>query len=197
MIQSFDSIAPRIGKNCFVAPDADVIGDVGIGEESSVWFHAVIRGDVHSIRIGKRTNVQDLSVIHVSNRDGPVPNPTVIGDEVTIGHRAVVHACTVGNRCLIGIGAVVLDGAVIEDECVIGAGSVVTPGTRISGGHLAFGIPARVVRPLNEAEKQLLVFSADNYCRLARKYLELSLRGSASDQSNPVGPSGLLRQGSQ
>ncbi|HBF12191.1 MAG TPA: gamma carbonic anhydrase family protein [Deltaproteobacteria bacterium] len=169
---SFDSIQPKIHASCFVAPQACVIGDVEIGEGSSIWFQTVVRGDVNTIRIGKKTNIQDLCMVHVTNRDAPKPAPTVIGDEVTVGHRVVLHGCTIKDRCLIGIGSIILDGAVIEEECMIGAGSLVTPGTIIPRGHLAWGSPAKVTRPLTAAEKKFLRLSAAHYAQLAKKYGE-------------------------
>ena len=170
MILPFENISPKIHETCFLASQSVVIGDVEIGEESSVWFNTVIRGDVHTIRIGKMTNIQDLSLVHVTNREAPKPANTVIGDEVTIGHRVIVHGCTIGNRCLIGMGSVILDGAVIEDDCIIGAGALVTPNTRIPAGHMALGSPAKVVRPLTDIEKTFIRLSAANYAELAKKY---------------------------
>lgn len=171
MILPFENKTPQIGAGCFLAPQSVVIGDVQLGEGSSVWFQTVIRGDVNSIRIGKKTNIQDLSMVHVTSRDAPKPAATVIGDLVTIGHKAIVHGATIGNRCLIGMGSIILDGAVVEDDCMIGAGAVVTMGTRIPAGHLAFGNPAKVVRPLTDAEKVFLSQSAEHYFKLAQKYV--------------------------
>lgn len=161
---------PSIHSSCFIAPNATVIGDVEVGEGSSVWFGAVIRGDVNSIRIGKKSNIQDLSIVHVTNQDAPKPASTTIGDEVTIGHRVIIHGAAVGNRCLVGMGAILLDHVVVEDECVIGAASLVTEGTRIAAGHLAFGSPAKVVRELTVEERAWLKLSADHYANLAQKY---------------------------
>jgi len=171
MILPFLNITPTIHETCFLASQSVVIGDVEIGEGSSVWFQTVIRGDVNQIRIGKMTNIQDLSMIHVTNREAPVPAATTIGDEVTVGHRVILHGCTIGNRCLIGMGAIVLDGAVIEDEVMIGAGAVVTPRTRIPSGFLALGSPAKPVRALTDAEKTMFRLSAVHYAELAKKYL--------------------------
>lgn len=170
MIQVFESIQPIIHDSVFIAPSAWVIGEVEIGEGSSVWFGTVIRGDVNYIKIGARTNVQDLSMLHVTNREAPQPAPLVIGDDVTIGHRVITHGCTIGNRCLIGMGSIILDGAVIEDDCIIGAGSVVTPRTKIPSGHMAFGNPAKIIRPLRDNEKQMLILSAAHYQHLASIY---------------------------
>ena len=166
MLIALPDAAPQIDASAYVHSSAHVIGNVHLGSESSVWFHAVVRGDVHAIRIGRRTNVQDNATVHVT-RDRYA---TAIGDEVTIGHNAVVHGCTIGNRCLIGIAAVVLDGCVIGDDCLIGAGSLLTPGTTVPPGQLVLGSPARVVRPLTDGERRTLVQSAANYVANAARY---------------------------
>jgi carbonic anhydrase/acetyltransferase-like protein (isoleucine patch superfamily) len=142
-----------------------VIGDVEIGEESSVWFHTVVRGDIHRIRIGRRTNVQDHCTLHVTRRD-----PLVVGNEVTIGHGAVVHGCTVGDVSLIGIGAVVLDGAIIGRGSVIGAGAVVAPGTVVPAHSLVLGVPGKVVKDLGPGSVDGNRVTAANYVELARAY---------------------------
>jgi carbonic anhydrase/acetyltransferase-like protein (isoleucine patch superfamily) len=149
VIRSFGVRAPRISSSAWIAPGAVVVGDVEIGDDSSIWYAAVVRGDVHHVRIGARTNIQDGAVVHVT-RDR---FPTRIGDEVTVGHRAVVHGCDVGDGALIGIGAVVLDGARIGEGALIGAGAVVTPGSRIDANTLALGTPARPVRRLGDEER--------------------------------------------
>ncbi len=141
-------VRPQLGKNVFIAPNATVIGDVVLGDEASVWFGAVIRGDVFPIRFGARTNVQDGSVVHVTGGRAA----TTVGDDVTIGHMVLLHGCTVGNRCLIGMGSIVLDGAEIGDECLIAAGSLVAPRTVIPAGSMVMGRPAKVVRPLKDAD---------------------------------------------
>ena len=140
---------PRVDPGAWIAPGATLIGDVVVGPDSSVWYGCVLRGDLHHIRVGARTNLQDLTVVHVT-RDR---SPAQIGDEVTVGHRAVVHGCRVGDGALIGIGAIVLDGAEIGEEALVAAGAVVTPGTRIPPRALALGTPARVVRELDAAER--------------------------------------------
>ena len=142
--------APRLAPDAWVAPGAVIVGDVELGAGASVWYNCVLRGDVNWIRVGPRTNIQDQSVLHVS-RDG---FPCELGAEVTVGHRAVVHGCRVGDGALIGIGAIVLDGAEIGAEALVGAGAVVTPGTVVPEGMLAVGIPARVVRPLRAEERE-------------------------------------------
>jgi len=172
MIQHFNSIKPDCHSSVFVAPSAWVIGEVKIGEGSSVWFNSVVRGDVNSIVIGERTNIQDLSMLHVTNREAPTPAPLIIGNDVTIGHRVVAHGCRISDRCLIGIGAVILDGVIIEEDCIIGAGSVITPGKRIPAGSMVFGSPAKVIRELTAEERSFLVKSAAHYSKLAQNYKE-------------------------
>lgn len=170
MIIPFKGIIPKVPASVFVAPGAMIIGDVEIGEKSSVWFNTVIRGDVHFIRIGSGTNIQDLSMLHVTRRDHPLR----VGDHVTVGHRVVLHGCTIGNLCLIGMGSVIMDGAVVEDGSFIGAGSLVSEGTVIPSGMLAFGHPAKPRRPLNDAEKEFLRRSADGYIDDAGNYLTMT-----------------------
>jgi len=157
---------PEIHETTFVARSSDIIGEVEIGAESSVWFQCVIRGDVHSIKIGKRTNIQDHSMLHVTRNVAPL----VVGDEVTVGHRVTLHGCTIGNRCLIGMGATVMDDAVVADECVVGAGSLVTQGKKFPKRHLIMGAPAKAVRPLKEKELAYLKKSADHYVDDAKGY---------------------------
>lgn len=173
-IRPFNRILPKLGQRVFIDPACTVIGDVTIGDDSSIWPGTVIRGDVNFIRIGERTNIQDGTIIHVSH-DGPngrpVGFPTLIGDDVTIGHGAIVHACTIGNACLIGMGATVLDGAVVEDHGFVGAGAVIPPGKTVASGELWLGNPAKCVRRLSEVEIQQLHYSAQHYVRLKDRYL--------------------------
>lgn len=166
IVKPYNGIWPRLGEGVYVAPGAAVIGDVELGPECSVWYGSTLRGDVNWIRLGARVNVQDGSVIHVVRRT----HPTVIADDVTLGHKVVAHGCTIERGALIGIGAIVLDGVVIGEEAVVGAGSVVTPGTRISPRCLALGTPARVTRELTEAELAYNRETAANYCKLAREH---------------------------
>jgi carbonic anhydrase/acetyltransferase-like protein (isoleucine patch superfamily) len=161
----YNGIAPKCHGSVFLAEGAMVIGDVEIGEESSVWFHTVVRGDIQRIRIGRRTNVQDHCTLHVTRKD-----PLVVGNEVTIGHGAVVHGCTVGDVSLIGIGAVVLDGAIIGRGSVIGAGTVVAPGTVVPAHSLVLGVPGKVVRDLGPGSGDGNRVTAANYVELARAY---------------------------
>lgn len=157
---------PKIHETAFVAPSADVVGETEIGPESSVWFQVVIRGDVNSIKIGSRTNIQDLSMLHVTRKKWPLR----IGDEVTVGHRVMLHGCTVGNRVLIGMGATLMDGCEIGDECIVAAGALVTEGKKFPPRSLILGSPAKVVRELTEEELAFLPKSAQNYVNDSREY---------------------------
>jgi len=173
MMRPFRGILPSLGRRVYVDEAARVIGDVVLGDDVSVWPFAVLRGDVNFIRIGARTNVQDGSVLHVTH-DGPYSlggMPLVIGDDVTVGHGVILHACTIGNRCLIGMGTRVLDKAVIEDDVFIAAGSLVSPGKRLESGFLYRGSPAVQARPLTEAELANLKYSAEHYVRVKNEYL--------------------------
>lgn len=165
----FHGVSPRLGARCFVAPSAVVAGDVEMGDEVSIWFGAVVRGDVNWIRIGAGSNVQDTSVLHVTYERHPLS----IGRDVVIGHAAVVHGCTLGDGCLVGIGARVLDGAVVEPGAQVGAGAVVAPGTRIPSGQLALGVPARIARPLSDGERDEIVAIAARYRGLAARYRDI------------------------
>jgi len=168
MIHAYKESRPVIDASALIVDSAQVIGDVVIGEESSVWFNAVIRGDVNHIRIGKRTNIQDGSVLHVTRKK----HPLVIGDEVTVGHGVILHACTIGSRCLIGMGAIVMDASEVGDDCIVGAGSLVTPNTQIPPRSLALGSPARVMRSLTEEELRTVRESAANYVADIESYLD-------------------------
>lgn len=159
MILPYRGKWPDIHETAFVAPSSDLIGDVKIGAESSVWFQCVIRGDVNWIRIGERTNIQDHSMLHVTR----VKSPLTIGDEVTVGHRVTLHGCRIGNRVLIGMGAIILDDAEIGDECIIGAGALVTKKMKIPPRSLVLGAPGKVVRALTDEELAYLAKSAKNY----------------------------------
>ncbi len=170
MIVPHQGRVPRIDPSAYVQDSAQVIGDVEIGAHSSVWFNVVIRGDVHQVRIGARTNIQDNSTIHVTGGQWA----TVVGDDVTVGHGVILHGCRVADRCLIGIGAIVLDGVEIEADCLIAAGSLLAPGTRIPAGHLAKGSPAKVTRQLRPDELAHLKQSAANYVEHAARYARSS-----------------------
>ena len=176
MIMNFEENRPKIKKDAFIAPSADVIGDVKIGKNSSVWFGCVIRGDIHKIRIGKRTNIQDLSMVHVTHytkEDKSDGNPTLIGDNVTIGHRVMLHGCTIENACLIGMSATILDGAVIGKESIVGASSLVTKDKKFPPRSLIMGSPAKRIRELSDKEVSFLYESAQNYVESKERYLSL------------------------
>lgn len=158
-IRAFQGMAPRLHPSVFVAEGAHVIGNVEIGEESSIWYNTVLRGDVNTITVGARTNIQDLTMVHVDRGT----HPTRIGDDVTIGHHVVIHGCTIGNRVLVGIGAIVLNGVVIEDDAFIAAGSLLTPGLRVPSGSMVMGSPGKVRRQLTDAEREGLLTSAAGY----------------------------------
>ena len=167
MIRSFDGKRPQLGHTVFLAETCAVIGDVVIGDESSIWYGTVVRGDVMPIRIGARTSIQDNTVIHVTSEF----SGTTIGSDCTIGHAAIIHACTVEDFCLIGMGAIVLDGARIGTGSLVGAGALVTPGTDIPPGSLVVGSPAKVKRPINDKERAAIEYGARHYVELTRRYL--------------------------
>ena len=172
-IRAYRNIQPKLGANVYVDPAATVIGDVELGDDASVWPGAVLRGDVERIRIGARTNVQDGAVVHVTH-DGPYTpggQPCIVGADVTIGHGAVIHACTIEDCCLIGMHATVLDGAVVKRHAFVGAGALVAPGKVVNEGELWIGNPARCVRTLTETEIEALRYSARHYVELKNDYL--------------------------
>ena len=168
MIHPFKGTKPEIDASALVVDSAQIIGDVKIGEESSVWFNAVIRGDVNYIRVGKRTNIQDGCVLHVARKTLPLE----IGDEVTVGHNVILHACKIGSQCLIGMGAIVMDGSEIGEHSIVGAGSLVTPQTKIPPKSLVLGSPAKVKRELTEEEIRRIRESAANYVGDIETYLD-------------------------
>jgi carbonic anhydrase/acetyltransferase-like protein (isoleucine patch superfamily) len=176
-IRKFNDKQPIIGKSVYIDDSAVVIGEVTLGNNVSIWPTVVVRGDVESIKIGDGTNVQDGSVLHVSHAGqfSTRGHPLTIGKCVTIGHKAVVHACTVGDYCLIGIGAIILDDAVLEDYVMLGAGALVPPGKRLESGYLYVGSPARQVRPLKESEKEFLAYSAEHYVHLKNEHLKQTI----------------------
>ena len=166
LIKPYGGKRPHLAADAWVADDATVTGDVTLGPGASLWFGVVVRGDVHHVRIGARTNVQDLSVVHVTGGT----HPTVIGEDVTVGHRAVLHGCTVHDRCLIGIGSIVLDGAEIGPEAMVGAGALVPPGMKVPPRTLVMGTPAKVKRALTDEEVAHLRESAARYVEYAARY---------------------------
>lgn len=172
-LRDFDGRTPSLAPGVYVDPAASVIGDVSLGRDASVWPAAVLRGDVERIRVGAASNIQDGAIVHVTH-DGPYTpggRACEIGNDVTVGHGAILHACTVGDACLIGMHATVLDGAVIGKHCLIGAGALVTPGTETGAGELWLGSPARRVRALSQREIEQLDYSAAHYVKLKNRYL--------------------------
>jgi carbonic anhydrase/acetyltransferase-like protein (isoleucine patch superfamily) len=166
-ILTFRGIRPRIAEDVFVADHAAVIGDVVIGEGSSIWYGTVVRGDMEPIRIGRATSIQDNSVIHITHN----VSGTTVGDRVTVGHNVILHACTVEDDCIIGMGSIILDRSRIGRGSIVGAGALVTPGTDIPPGSMVMGSPARVKRPLTDEERARIASSAEHYVELAREYL--------------------------
>ena len=172
-IRSHRGISPQLGQRVYVDPAATVIGNVSLGDDASVWPGAVIRGDMHRIVVGARSNVQDNAVLHITHASDFNPDgwPLTIGDDVVIGHRAVLHGCTLGNRILVGNGAIVNDGAVIEDEVIIGAGCMVPPGKTLETGYVYVGNPCKQMRALSDSETQFFTYSPSNYVKLKDQYL--------------------------
>ncbi|GAX87395.1 conserved hypothetical protein [Lebetimonas natsushimae] len=175
MILRYKDDFPKIADSAWIAPSADIIGDVEIGEDSSVWFGCVIRGDVHFIKIGKRVSIQDLSMIHVTHfkKEKKIGDgfPTIIGDDVTIAHRVMLHGCKIGKACLIGMSATILDGAEIGDESIVGAGALVTGGKKFPPRSLILGSPAKVVRSLTDEEVEKIYQNAKNYVNYKNEYI--------------------------
>lgn len=174
-IRPFAEFIPKIHPTAYVDETALLIGRINMEADSSVWPMAVIRGDINSIHIGKRSNIQDATVIHVTHagKYNPEGFATVVGDDVTVGHRCILHGCTIHDRCLIGMGVCLMDGVVVESNVIIGAGSLVSPGKTLEGGYLWLGSPARRIRPLNEKEQEFLIYSAHYYAQLKNRYLSI------------------------
>ena len=172
-VRSYAGQHPKLASDVYIDPDSVVIGDVEIGEGSSVWPMTVIRGDIHRIRIGKRTSVQDGSILHVTHAGPYNPDgfPLIIGDDVTIGHKVMLHGCTIGSRILIGMAAVIMDGVVVNDEVIIAAGTLVPPGKVLETGYLYKGNPARQARPLTDKEMTFFSYTSKRYVDLAAAYL--------------------------
>ncbi|KFK92989.1 MULTISPECIES: gamma carbonic anhydrase family protein [unclassified Serratia (in: enterobacteria)] len=176
-VRSYLHYSPQIGQRVMLDPSSVVIGNVELADDVSVWPLVSIRGDVNAVRIGARSNIQDGSVLHVTHKsdNNPAGYPLLIGEDVTVGHKAMLHGCVIGNRVLVGMGSILLDGAIIEDDVIIGAGSLVAPGKRLESGYLYVGSPARQVRPLTPAEREGLVYSSNNYVRWKDEYLAKSI----------------------
>lgn len=172
-IRPFGGVTPTLGERVYVDPAATVIGQVTLGDDASVWPGAVIRGDMHTITIGARSNVQDNAVLHITHASNFNPGgwPLTIGDDVIIGHRAILHGCTLGSRILVGNGAIINDGAIVEDEVIVGAGCMVPPGKRLESGFVYVGNPCRQARPVSDSERGFFEYSPANYVKLKDQYL--------------------------
>lgn len=172
-LRTYRAMTPQVGERTFVDESAVIIGDVVLGDDCSVWPLAVIRGDMHRIRIGHRTSIQDGSVLHITHAGpyNPEGYPLTIGEEVTVGHKVILHGCEIGNRVLVGMGCTIMDGVVVEDEVVIGAGSLVPPGKTLVSGYLYVGSPVKQVRPLTDKERNFFRYSAENYVKLKALHL--------------------------
>ncbi|MBS9430714.1 gamma carbonic anhydrase family protein [Photorhabdus akhurstii] len=173
-LRSYLNIQPKVGQNVMLDSSSVIIGDVRLADDVSIWPLVVIRGDVNYVSIGTRTNIQDGSILHVTHKttDNPHGFPLIVGNDVTIGHKVILHGCTIGNQVLIGMGSILLDGSVIEDNVIVGAGSLVAPGKILESGYLYIGSPARQVRKLKPEELKGLCYSASHYVNLKNNYLQ-------------------------
>ncbi|RWR01848.1 hypothetical protein ED28_11530 [[Pantoea] beijingensis] len=173
VLRPFKQFFPQLGERVMVDASSVVVGEVSLADDVSIWPLVAIRGDVNKVFIGKRSNIQDGSVLHVTHKSSNNPEgfPLIIGEDVTVGHKVMLHGCTIGNRVLVGMGSILLDGAIVEDDVMIGAGSLVAPGKRLESGHLYLGSPARKVRPLTEKEIAGLLYSSNNYVGWKDDYL--------------------------
>lgn len=172
-VRSYKGVRPQLGERVMIDTTSVVIGDVELADDVGIWPLVVIRGDVNRVSIGQRTNIQDGSVLHLTHKSAANPegHPLIVGEDVTIGHKAMLHGCTIGNRVLVGMGAILLDGVIVEDDVMIGAGSLVSPGKRLESGFLYLGSPAKKVRPLTKEEIGGLLYSANNYVTWKNDYL--------------------------
>ena len=172
-IRSYKGITPTFNNSVYIDESSVLVGDISLGKDSSVWPLVAARGDVNYIRIGERTNIQDGSVLHLTraSKSNPDGYPLIIGDDVTVGHKVMLHGCQLGNRILVGMGAIVMDNAIVEDDVIIGGGSLVPPNKRLESGYLYVGSPVKQARPLTEQERAFLKISADNYVQLKDEYL--------------------------
>jgi carbonic anhydrase/acetyltransferase-like protein (isoleucine patch superfamily) len=175
-LRAYQSVTPQIGNHCYIDESSVIVGDVSLGDDTSIWPLVAARGDVNKIRIGARTNIQDGTVLHVTRRStqNPAGHPLLIGDDVTVGHKCMLHGCQLANRILVGMGAIIMDGAIVEDDVFIGAGTLVPPNKRLESGFLYVGNPMQKKRPLNESEIAFLKQSAINYVQLKDEYLAQS-----------------------
>lgn len=185
VLRPYKDTFPELGQRVMVDASSVVVGDVRIADDVGIWPLVAMRGDVHFIEIGARTNIQDGSVLHVTHKSSynPEGNPLVIGEDVTVGHKVMLHGCTIGNRVLVGMGSIVLDGAVIEDDVMIGAGSLIPPNKRLASGYLYLGSPVKQIRPLTEAEIEGLFYSANNYVQWKDDYLAQEIQNQPSSSS--------------
>ena len=167
-IHSYSGKQPSVGDGVYLAPSAELIGDVTIGEQSSIWFGSVLRGDINRIVIGHHTNIQDLSLCHVADDFA-----CIVGNYVTVGHRVVLHACTIGDEVLVGMGAIVMDGVVVGEQSIIGAGALLTRGLQVPPGSLVYGAPAKIISQLGEKERGEIRYWAEKYCRVATGYADV------------------------
>ncbi|SKA65139.1 gamma carbonic anhydrase family protein [Enterovibrio nigricans] len=173
VLRSYKGTYPNVGERVYIDPTSVLVGDITLGNDVGIWPLVAARGDVNHIQIGDRSNIQDGSVLHVThkNKENPEGYPLIIGEDVTVGHKVMLHGCTIGNKVLVGMGAIVLDGAIIEDEVMVGAGSLVPPGKRLASGFLYVGSPVKQARPLKEEERAFLQKSSDNYVVTKNEYL--------------------------
>lgn len=178
-MESYQGISPVLGAGVFVHHSATLIGDVALADDVSIWPGTVIRGDVNHIRIGSGSNVQDLSMLHVSHKSSwdPAGSPLIVGQHVTVGHRVILHGCTIEDECLIGMGSIVMDKAIVQKHVLLGAGSLVPEGKVLESGYLYLGSPAKRIRPLTEQEIQHFMYSAQHYMRLKAHYLSTGVSG--------------------
>ena len=172
-IRSYKGITPTYDNSVYIDESSVLVGDITLGKDSSVWPLVAARGDVNYIRIGERTNIQDGSVLHLTraSKSNPDGYPLIIGDDVTVGHKVMLHGCQLGNRILVGMGAIVMDNAIVDDDVIIGGGSLVPPNKRLESGYLYVGSPVKQARPLTDQERAFLKVSADNYVQLKNEYL--------------------------
>lgn len=172
-LRDYKGLQPKLADGVYIDASSVLVGDIELGKDVSIWPLVAARGDVNFMRIGARSNIQDGTVLHLSrpSKGNPAGSPLVIGEDVTVGHKVMLHGCTLGNRILVGMGAIVMDDVVVEDDVIIGAGSLVPPGKRLQSGYLYVGSPAKQARPLTEAEKAFLIESAANYVVLKNEYL--------------------------
>ena len=178
-LRCFCDSEPQVGSRVMIDPSAVVLGDIVLGDDVSIWGNCSVRADMHQIRIGRQTNIQDNSVLHITHAGqfSATGWPLLIGEQVTVGHRAVLHGCEVGNRVLVGMGAIIMDGAIVEDEAMIAAGALVTPGKVLKSGWLYSGSPARQAREITDREREFLPYSAANYVRLKQRFLDDGRQG--------------------